>query len=180
LWSDTWFFFPYYSFSPVVPGSVFPSPWYPYVSLPPYISSRGVQILVPVFINWTGSTYQLGTDASLDSAIGSLVDLYRSGNRSIVDRFIPNRERVDIMLDGSYRYSLRPNDFGGVLLDGVLNNRTQCFTIESVERNQNTARVRARHEAIDPWGGTVATRHEFLLKEERNVFVIRQFGVSKT
>ena len=178
-WNDNWFFFPYYSFSPLIGGQVFPSPWYPYVSLPPYVSGRAVMVLVPVFLDWQGIPYGLGTNRGLDESLQRIVGLYQSGDRRQAERLIPRRNRVDIVLDGDYKYSLRPNDFEGLFLDGVMNSRTRSYRIEDVQFRGSVARVRARHEYIDPWGEAIVTFHDYVLEEERRQFVVRQFGVSK-
>jgi DNA-directed RNA polymerase specialized sigma54-like protein len=66
-----------------------------------------------------------------------------------------------------------------LFLDGVLNVRTQGYQIERLEFYGDTARVRARHQYLDPWGVMNVNHHEYLLVQERRNYVIRQFGVSR-
>ena len=136
-------------------------------------------VLVPVFLDWQGIPYGLGTNRGLDESLQRIVGLYQSGDRRQAERLIPRRNRVDIVLDGDYKYSLRPNDFEGLFLDGVMNSRTRSYRIEDVQFRGSVARVRARHEYIDPWGEAIVTFHDYVLEEERRQFVVRQFGVSK-
>lgn len=178
-WNDNWFFFSFYEFTPTVNYSVQPSPWYLYPSLPPYVNARYVQVSTPAFSQWSGSPYRYGDQRRLDLAVDDLIEIFRTGDRDLIEELMPRRDGVDITLNGQYGYTVNPQNFESLFMDGVLNVRTQGYRIERLEFYGETARIRARHQYLDPWGVTQINFHEYVLVLERRNYVIRQFGVSR-
>ena len=55
-WRDAWFNFPCYAYTPYAYATQFPSPWYTYYSLPPYIYGNNIVFNAPPYLSWD---YQL-------------------------------------------------------------------------------------------------------------------------
>jgi hypothetical protein len=85
---------------------------------------------------------------------------------------------VNIYQDGRYSYSLRPDDFYDMLLDGVENNRTSRYEVVETRSNGREARVVARHWFEDSWGNRTSVWHSFTLERDGNGYVIREWFTS--
>jgi hypothetical protein len=201
-WRDDYFYYPHYRFTPWVGERCYPSPWYYYSYLPPYLSSSRV-IYVSTFPvvswnswsvwrpgwNWDRSwayTYDSGRYAGrpdyndVDAAVEDIIRAFRSNSLRSLDRLVPSRGNVNIYLDNRYAYSLSPNDFYDLMLDGIENSRTRAYRIVDVRwSGSRFVRVSAEHEYLDAWGSLNRTYHTYLLEQERGDYVIREFGSSQ-
>jgi hypothetical protein len=188
-WRDDYFCYPYYSFDPFYYDRCVASPWYYYVSLPPYVNYSRVTI-VNVFptSNWYGTPYRWrpvdqwdrnGRYEDLDYSIEDIVDAFQDGSRRAIERLVPTRGTVNIYTEGNYSYSLNADDFYDLYNDGIQNVNTVRYQIIDVQRNRDgNARVLARHEFIDPWGTRQTVWHTYYLERDRRDYVIREFGTS--
>ncbi|AIE86751.1 hypothetical protein [Fimbriimonas ginsengisoli] len=188
-WQDDWFCYPYYAFDPFRFDRCVTSPWYYYVSCPPYLNYSRVTIVnVYPTSNWSGDNYdwrpidQYDRNAryeDLDYAIEDIVDVFQNGSRRSLDRLVPRRGSVNIYTEGNYSYSLGADDFYDLYQDGMENVNTVRYQIVDVQRDRNgNARVLARHEFIDPWNQRQTVWHTYYLQRERRDYVIREFGTS--
>ncbi len=195
-WRDDYYCYPHYVFDPYAFShqvnyaySVFYSPWYYYASLPAYIQPHRVTIINVFPQTWEGTDYRWNRPnpadrydryEDLDYAIEDIVDSFQRGDRRAASKLIPRDGKVNIYMDGTYRYSLSPDDFYDLFMDGIDNTRTSRYDIVSVRSNgRDAARVVGRHEYEDPWGKRSAIEHTFLLERERRDIVIREFGITE-
>ena len=190
-WCDDYFYYPFYSFDPWQNNCVI-SPWYYYPNLPGYVSHNRVRtwtipgiafIGYPYdWVNPSGNNWNNGWGNNryndVDYAVDDLQTVFEDADRRAVGRLVPHRSDVGIFIDGRYSYSLSSDDFYDLLLDNAQNTKTRRYVIERVWRNNDGARVIARHEFEDPWGQRITVWHNVILQYERNQLVIREFGVS--
>ncbi len=185
---DDFFCYPYYVFDPFGLDRVYFSPWYYYPSCPPYInSSRVVIVNANPWGTWNGDEYQwqradsFNHGSDLDYAIADIRDAFTRVDTQAVGRLIPRDGTIALYIDGQYRYSLQPNDFYDLYMDGIKNVETQRYDILDVRYDgYNRAKVYARHEFTDPWGAVNTVYHTYSLERERGAYVIRQFETSST
>jgi hypothetical protein len=186
-WRDDWFFYPFYAFNPWQQRNVVCSPWYYYPTLPPYIHSQRIIIIQTGWPsqNWSGNTYRWnqptdrwGRYNELDYAVDDIVQSFERRDYRSVERVIPRRGNVHIYMDGRYSYSLHPDDFYDLYVDGIENARTVRYEIVEVRQSGRTARVTARHQFVDPWNQRSTTYHDYFLEQEGRDYVIREFGTT--
>ncbi|MEQ1934324.1 MAG: hypothetical protein ABL962_10675, partial [Fimbriimonadaceae bacterium] len=187
-WNDSFFAYPYYSFTLNV-GRCTVSPWYYYSNLPGYIMINRI-IFVDNFrgcnwgsgdvYNWNswngngsygGSRYRDG----LDEAILDLQRSFERQDRRSLDSLV-GRNRVNVYLDGSYAYSLNSNDFYDLMMDNIYGTRTERYEISRVYKNRNGAEVRAKHHFIDAFGRSQCVIHTYQLEEYRGEYTITDFS----
>lgn len=192
-WRDDYFWYPHYVFDPYSCDRFVYSPWYYYTFLPPYVSYTRV-IIVDHYgsidvsyqpYRWTiisdrgDRDYDRGDRPELDDAVTDLVDSFEDSDRRAVNRLIPRNGNVAIMMDGRYQYSLKPDDFYDLYMDGIENAKTNRYKIVDVRVHGDSAKVVARHEFTDSWGNRQAVYHKYRLEEERGKYVIREFDSSQ-
>ena len=164
------------------------SPWYYYPTLPPYINNTRVIIINMGWPshNWYGQTYRWnqptynnwGRYNDLDYAVQDIVSAFERRDYRAINRLVPNRGNVHIYLDGRYSYSLQPDDFYDLFVDGIENARTVRYEITEVRQNGRYAKVTARHQYVDPWNQRSTTYHDFFLEQDGRDYVIREFGTT--
>lgn len=188
-WRDDSFWYPHYAFDPFAFDRCVISPWYYYVSLPPYLNYNRVTIInVYPTTNWYGHPYRWrsidegdrGNYSDIDYAIQDIRDAFEDGNRRAIDRLCPRNGNINIYSDGNYDYSLGANDFYDLYNDGIENVRTRRYVIENVEVNDaGNVRIFARHEYTDPWGNDAVVFHTYYLERSGRDYVIREFGTTQ-
>lgn len=185
-WCDDYFWSRWYIFNPYRSNCVI-SPWYWYPSLPGYLNYNCISIVNIPIVVWNGSYYNYRRGYGyydnyrrgyLDSSIDDIVDAFERSDRRSLSRVIPRSGRVNIYTNGRYDYSLRADDFYDLMLDAIYNVRTRSYNVVRVETYRDEAEVVARHSFIDPWGRTNTVYHWYRLEEERNGYVITNFGTS--
>ncbi len=177
------FDYPFYAYDPYVAGAVVvASPWYGYSYLPPYLDRSRVVVVddYPAW-NWDGwRRYDLDTtrdDAAVRTALDDLRDAFESENGRLADKLVPEEGDVAIDNDGKYDYSLNPDDFQKMFLDGVEQSKTAHYDILEARTRGDEIRVRARHTFTDSWGDEQSVVHRITLRrEDGGDFVIREFG----
>ena len=178
------FGFGYYAYDPYAPDVVVvASPWYRYSYLPPYIDQTRVVVVndYPSRWQWDGwRDYDWQNDRRDEAVQDSLDDLreaFEQNSERIADRLVPESGNVAIYNDGHYDYSLNPDDFQKMFLDGVEQSKTIRYEIQEVRRRGDEVRVRARHSYEDSWGQEQSVVHTITLRREfGGDYVIREFG----
>lgn len=189
-WRDDYFFYAFYVFDPFGADFCF-SPWYYYPQLPPYFSTR--RCYFPTYYSaWTpfyGVRYQYQQPSreywnrdynELDYVIEDITYAFLDGDRRSIDRLVPRRGNVAIVIDGRYAYSLQPEDFYDTLMDATQNTNTRDYKILDVQYRKDVASVFARHDFDDPWGRRTSVYHYFRLEPEGRNWVVREFGTSNS
>ncbi len=191
-WRDDYFYYPHYVFDPYMADFVC-SPWYYYPQLPPYFSAR--RCFVPTYYAWQpfygvryvyqsynsyNNDYRNRDRNELDYVIEDITYAFTDGDRRSIDRLVPRRGNVSIIMDGRYAYSLQPDDFYDTLMDATQNTQTSEYKILDVQYRKDVASVYARHDFEDPWGRRTSVYHYFRLEPEGRDWVIREFGTSNT
>lgn len=188
-WRDDYFYYPHYVFDPYVADFVC-SPWYYYPQLPPYFNSR--RCYFPTVYTWQpfyGVRYQYQQPSrtnwnrdynELDYVVEDITYAFMDGDRRSIDRLIPRRGNIAIIMDNRYAYSLLPEDFYDTIMDAVQNSRTREYKILDVQYRRDAASVFARHDFEDPWGRVTSVYHYFKLEPEGRNWVIREFGTSNS
>ncbi len=175
-WQDSWFAYPQYVYYPNQMSGQFPSPWYSYFSLPPYIYGPQITYINPPFLDWT-VRYQYGQLRDLDDAVESIILSFQYGRRRDIESLIPRRGLVGVGFNGAYQYSIPADDFMDLYSDGIVNSRTTGYRITQVWMSGDYAQVAATHFYIDPWGRQRQARHVYVLEQDRRDYVIREFSV---
>ncbi len=161
------------------------SPWYRYSYLPPYLDRTRVIVVnnYPSTWGWDGWTtydYRSVRDDRRDEAVQDALDDLRSAferqSEQDANRLVPQSGNVAIFNEGRYDYSLSPEDFLGMFLDGVEQSKTLSYEILEARRQGDEVRVRARHEYEDSWGARQSTIHTLTFRREGGDYVIREFG----
>ncbi|RYG24695.1 hypothetical protein EON82_09845 [bacterium] len=178
------FAYPYYAYDPYVRGAlVVASPWYGYSFMPPYVDRSRV-VIMNQYPNWNWDGW-----VSLDpgdpriapnvrAALADLQDAFEAESGRIADRLVPEDGDVAILNGGRYDYSLRPDDFQMMFIDGVERSRTVRYELLDVRIRGNEIRVRARHTYLDSWGQRRSEIHRIGLREwYGGDYVIREFGM---
>lgn len=193
-WQDNYFYFPYYTFSPFGNACVV-SPFYGYAFVPGYIGYNNVTIISSyqspwywqngVVYNWDQG-YRSGTyynndrrsDRAARDAVDDLRDGFVRGEPRYLSRLIGRDGQVAILRDGRYDYSVSVAEFDDLIRDLSTNSRTQSYVIEDSRVFNDSIRLVARHNYIDPWGQAQTMFHHILLQPDRGSYVIREFGTS--
>jgi len=178
------FGYPYYCYDPFAPDYVVvASPWYRYSYLPPYIDHTRVIVVndYPSSWAWDGwRTYDYRSDRrneALRDALDDLKDAFEDNSDRIANRLVPLEGDIAIYNDGHYDYSLNPDDFQKMFLDGVDQSKTTRYEILEVRTQGDEVRVRARHEYEDSWGNDQSVVHMITLRRDHGGdYVIREFG----
>ncbi len=192
-WQDSYFWYPQYVFDPFLGVACHPSPWYGYFNLPPYIASSRTVFLnncAPLWNTWQGNSifwnrpiwdspsFDTRRDqrySDLDYSVDDLVVAFESVSLRAINRLVPRDGFVNIYQDGRYSYSLNPNDFYDMFLDGIENTRTSRYEIVETRSNGRDSRVVARHWFEDSWGQQTSVWHSFTLERDNGGYVIREF-----
>ncbi len=177
------FGYPYYAYDPYVPGGAFvASPWYRYSYLPPYLDRSHV-ITVDDYPSWNWDDwrrYDLDRDRDnrpVRDTVDDLRDAFEEQSTRIANRLVPEEGDVAIFNNGKYDYSLNPDDFQKMFLDGVEQSKTIRYEVEEVRTRGDEIRIRARHEYEDSWGKEQSVVHTITLRRENGGdYVIREFG----
>lgn len=187
-WCDDYFYYPHYVFDPCQTNFVF-SPFYYYAHLPAYFNYS--RCYFPGIASWQpfyGVRYRWNQPSrdywnrdynELDYVVDDITRSFRDGDRRALNRLIPRRGNVGIVMDGVYQYALRPDDFYDTMLDAVENSRTFDYQILDVQYRRDTASIFARHDFEDPWGRRTSVFHYFKLEVEGRDWVIREFGTNQ-
>lgn len=177
------FGFPFYAYDPYAPNVVVvASPWYRYSYLPPYLDRTHVVIVddYPARWEWDGwRRYDAEDrrDPAVQDSLDDLRDAFERGSDPIAERLVPERGDVAIYNDGKYDYSLNPDDFEKMLLDGIEQSQTVRYEILEARTRGDEVRVRARHTFEDSWGKQQSAVHTITLRRENGGdYVIREFG----
>lgn len=115
---------------------------------------------------------------SLDDTLDDLQAGFLDGDRRAIGRLIPRRGSVNIFIEGRYGYSLNTEDFYDLVMDNIQTTRTNRYEIERVWRNNDGARVVARHEFVDPSGRRQTVWHSWVFGLDRRDLVVREFSVA--
>ena len=174
----------HYAYDPYAPDViVVASPWYRYSYLPPYIDHTRVIVLddYPSRWAWDGwRDYDVRgdrTNRAIQDSLDDLRDAFEEGSTRIADRLVPESGDVAIYNDGKYDYSLNPDDFQKMFLDGVEQSKTHRYEILEVRTRGDEVRIRARHEYTDSWDTVQSVVHMITLRRDRGGdYVIREFG----
>lgn len=185
-WRDSYFVYPYYSFSFGNRCAV--SPWYYYPNLPGYLDITrcrfggfGLQITWTNSYDWNrwdrydryGSNYELGR------AIDDIRRAFERNDYRALGNLIPGRSEVYVKLNDGYGYYLRGDDFYDLMVDNISGTDTLRYTIlESKWGSRGEASIWASHEFYDPWGRKQCVYHRFTLTGDRYGFSIAEFEVS--
>ena len=178
------FGFGYYAYDPFAPGvEVVASPWYRYSYLPPYVDDSRVIVVddYPVAWNWDGwRKVDFKNDhrnEAIQDSLDDLRDAFEENSERIADRLVPLEGEVAIFNDGRYDYSMSPDDFQKMFLDGIDRSKTIRYEVLEVRTQGDEIRIRARHEFEDSWGDTQSAIHRITLRRDRGGdYVIREFG----
>lgn len=176
-WQDSWFCYPRYVYYPGEFTGQFPSPWYTYFSLPPYIHGPQIIYISPPVLDWD-YRYQSGQRRDLDDAVQTIILSFQYGRRRDIESLIPRRGLVGVGFNGAYQYSIPADDFLDLYTDGVTNSRTTGYRITQVWMSGDYAQVAATHFYLDPWGRARQSRHVYVLEQDRRDYVVREFSVS--
>ncbi|HWD39821.1 MAG TPA: nuclear transport factor 2 family protein [Fimbriimonas sp.] len=175
---DHHFRFGFYLFSPFAADS-YPSPWYYYPSLPPYVPSDRVIVVPDYGYSWdVGAPYHRG-DSALDQAVDDIQDAFGQGNADAADALIPADSRVAIFQDGRYEYSLKGDDFEEMISDNVQNTDSESFHIDSVRRSGDNAVVRATQVLRDEDDATDTVHQRIHLRRVGDQWEITDFMTSR-
>lgn len=182
------FGYSYYAYDPYVPGAlVVASPWYGYSYLPPYLDRSRV-IVVNDYPSWSWDNWQRydyereaenrnRDSIAVHNAIDDLRDAFEESSTRLADRLVPEEGDIAIFNDGKYDYSLNPDDFQKMFLDGIEQSKTTRYEIEEVRTRGDEVRIRARHTYEDSWGKEQSIVHSITLRRENGGdYVIREFG----
>lgn len=185
-WRDSFFVYPYYSFSFGNRCAI--SPWYYYPNLPGYLDITrcrfggfGLQITWTNSYDWSrwdrydryGSNYELGR------AIDDIRRAFERNDYRALGSLIPGRSEVYVKLNDGYGYYLRGDDFYDLMVDNISATDTVRYTIlESKWGSRGEACVWASHEFYDPWGRRQCVYHRYTLTGDRYGFSIAEFEVS--
>ncbi len=177
------FDYPFYAYDPYAPGAlVVASPWYAYSYLPPYLDRSHV-VVVDRYPDWDWNGWQTfdykddRDNPAVRDALNDLRNAFEGESGRIADRLVPEEGDIAIDNDGKYDYSLNPDDFQKMFLDGVEQSKTVHYTILEARTRGDEVRVRARHEYTDSWGQTQSVVHRITLRRENGGdYVIREFG----
>lgn len=184
-WGNRGFIYPYYESSFYGDRCVV-SPWYYYTCLPGYLLTVRVR-----FGNWTGfveceDRYDWGRrsrygryDRALEGAIEDLQDAWEGRDARALDRLIPRRGTVSILMDGVFRYWLSTDDYYDLMADAIWTSPTRRYDIQSVYTGRGYARITAAHSYRDAWGRSTTVYHTYGLKEGRRSYEIVEFGTSR-
>ena len=175
-WQDSWFSYPRYVYYPNQIGGQFPSPWYTYFSLPPYIYGPQITYITPPIFDWS-DRYQYGQLRDLDDAIQTIILSFQYGRSRDIESLIPRRGLVGVGFNGAYQYSIPADDFLDLYTDGITNSRTTGYRITQILMSGDFAQVAATHFYVDPWGRQRQARHIYILEQDRRDYVIREFSV---
>lgn len=201
---DNWFFYGNYCYAPTYVGSVC-SPWYYYCELPPYFYSPTVIVIGDYphrhhhygrrAYEYTYLTTYGGYDNydnynsydnydrnpnSIDGSLNSIVSGFEHRSFRSLNYLVPHNGNVAIFMDHEYRYSINSDDFYDMLRDAVENVDTKSYHILSVNTfDDDSVRLEARHETVDPWGNRTNVYNTILLERENDGYVIREFGTSR-
>ena len=182
------FGYSYYAYDPYVPGAVVvASPWYGYSYLPPYLDRSRVTIVNDYpswnWDDWHRYDYERDHEernrdtVAVHNAIDDLRDAFEESSTRIADRLIPEEGDIAIFNEGKYDYSLNPDDFQKMFLDGIEQSKTVRYEIEEVRTRGDEVRIRARHTYEDSWGSEQSIVHTITLRRENGGdYVIREFG----
>ena len=185
-WRDDYFAYSFYVFDPYAYDRCYASPFYYYVSLPPYVNSTRIIVGNSRFVFLNDYEYRWhrpygdtrGDYTELDYAVDDIVVAFEDANSRAVNRLVPRDGRVNILHDGRYDYSLQADDFYDMFRDATKNAETSKYEILNVRMNGRSAKVYARHSYIDPWGQRAFVYHTYFLEREGGSYVIREFDSS--
>lgn len=184
------FGFPYYAYDPFAFGVV-ASPWYPYSYLPPYIAQDHVVVVDhynPLYdggADWREEDRRTdvrqdedrpANDRRLDDALENVRDGFERNSRREAERLVPEDGQVAVFNQGKYDYSLAPDEFRKMFLDGVEASKTSRYEIVERSVRGDAVHVRARHEFTDSSGADQTVYHTYTLRLEGGRYVIREFG----
>lgn len=184
-WCDDYFYYPHYVFDPCRTDFVF-SPFYYYAHLPAYFSYQ--RCYFPGIVSWRplygvnyrwnqpSRDYSVRNYNDLDYVVEDIVNVFTQGDRRAINRLMPRRGNVGIIIDGVYSYAVRSDDFYDTLLDAAENSRTIDYRILDIQYRNDATSVFARHDYEDPWGQQVSVFHYYRLEPEGRDWVIREFG----
>lgn len=201
-WRDCHFGFRFYFFTPSPFRCVF-SPYYYYWCVPGYIGIYRVYyhqpiiiILLPGYVDWYYcglgylyapyyySSYSYRPPARitiLDRTLSDIVDAFKFTNPTLLSKYLPREERVNIYLEGEYAYSMSTDDYYDITADLIYSVYTTDFRIVSVRRGEgNYYRVVARHDFIDPSNRRQTVWMTFTLQEQRGNMIIVEAGTSSS
>jgi len=176
------FHFGLYLYTPFA-GAVYPSPWYYYPGLPPYVPASAVVVVPGYSANWTYGnpySYQGGQNEMLNSAIGEISSAFSSQNAGAVAALVPSGGQVAVFADGQYEYSLNGPDFQNMLSDDVSAVDTTSFQITSVRAGGNWAVVHAAHTFQNTDGSTETVNQTYRLRLEGGQYVMTDFMTNHT
>ncbi len=197
-WIGTYFpngyaYYPYYDPAPVY-GQDCPSPYTYYGTVPPYISNQTIRS-VPVSQQYLAniglpsqSGYYLNRAASshlpigpnLEKAIQDLSDFWMHGNLKDLAAHVMRGQKIGVFLDGTYRYSLLPEDYLSISRDAQSSLTTQQFTLLPVSRPQNNVVVLAgKHTYKNRKGETNSVVITFALQRIGTTYYIIEVGSSQ-
>lgn len=186
-------YYPYYDPNPVY-GQDCPSPYTYYGTVPPYISNQTIRS-IPVnqqFLSNIGlpnqSGYYLNRAASshlpigpnLEKAIQDLSDFWMQGNLKDLAAHVMRGQKIGVFLDGTYRYSLLPEDYLSISRDAQGSLTTQQFTLLPVSRPQRNVVVLAgKHTYKNRKGVTNSVVITFALQKVGTTYYIIEVGSSQ-
>ncbi|CAN5402045.1 hypothetical protein BH11ARM2_BH11ARM2_37550 [soil metagenome] len=177
------FSYPFYCYDPYAPQVVVvASPWYGYSYLPPYLDGSRVTY-VDSYPAWDWDRWDRydpaddRADPDVRDAVADLRDAFEDGDDRIVDHLLPQEGDVAILNEGKYDYSLNPDDFQKMFLDGIEDSKTVRYEILDVKTRGDEVRIRARHTFTDSWDKEDSVVHLITLRRGNGGdYVIREFG----
>lgn len=187
-WRDDYFWYPHYQFGYQQDRCV-PSPWYFYDHLPGYVSRNRVNIIVNVNPIWNNARDEYRyrrpsgpydrNATGLDWAITDIEDGFESQNMRYFGRLIPIRDRIQVDLEGEWRYQMSSDDFYDLLSDIVQGTDTDKYVYLGTRFSGREALVFYAHRYRDAWGYGTETFHTWGLQQQGNGWSVTYFNSSR-
>lgn len=130
----------------------------------------------------TGRDYYLSRDTSdLDRALADIRDAWTGGRYDLIDRHIDSSERIAVLLDGRYDYSIDADDYTDMTSDALDEVSTLSFTWESIrERTDGDYTAFGKHLFRDSRGDLQTVYVSYTLRRIGQDYMIEEVGSSNS
>jgi hypothetical protein len=165
---------------------------YYYYGYFPYVTDSRVIVVareryyyeIPVVIqitNTASSGYYLERPATdtIEAAIADIRLAWINRDSELLMRHVgTSGERVDVVLDGKYSYSLDSDDYAAMTRDAVNTTQTVGFTLESVRKRGELYVFYGKHEFYGVSGEWKVAYVSYVLEKRAGTWVITEVGSS--
>ncbi len=153
------------------------------VSVQSYTASPYVEVSVVLSTVNSGGGYYLTRPATdtIESAVADIRFAWIDQSPDQLLRHVRTGDKIDVLLDGSYSYTVSADDYIAMTQDAINATQTVDFTLESLrKRGDDKYILYGKHLFYGPNGDLSVAYVSYLIEKRAGVWAITEVGSSQT